>query len=113
MRRIYAPYLGAFSTDTSSELDVLGHDRDAFGMDRTEVRVLEQTHEIRFTGFLESADGSTLETQVGLEVLGYLTHEALEWELADEQLGRLLVTTDLSEGYRAWAVPVGLLDTPC
>jgi hypothetical protein len=38
---------------------------------------------------LQSSDGSALETQISLEVLSNLTHETLEWQLADEQLSRL------------------------
>lgn len=35
----------------------------------------------------------------------------LEWELADEQLGTLLVTTDFSKSDGTWLVSVWLLDT--
>jgi hypothetical protein len=35
--------------------------------------------------------------EVGLEVLGDLADEALKRQLADEELGRLLVATDLTE----------------
>ena len=38
-----------------------------------------------------------------------LTEEALEGELADEQVGRLLVATDLTEGNGSGAVTVVLL----
>ena len=44
-----------------------------------------------------------------LEVLGDLPHEALEGQLADEQLGGLLVAADLAQGDGAGAVSVGLL----
>merc|ERR1719270_2256503 len=60
---------------------------------------------------LESSDGSRLEPEVGLEVLGNLPDETLEGELPDEELGGLLVPPDLTEGDGAWAVPVGLLDS--
>jgi hypothetical protein len=46
-----------------------------------------------------------------LEVLGDLSHEPLEGELADEQLGRLLVPPDFTEGDRARSEPMRLLDT--
>jgi len=38
-----------------------------------------------------------LEAQVGFEVLGDFTHETLEGELADQELGGFLVTTDFTE----------------
>ena len=46
-----------------------------------------------------------------LEVLSDLTNETLEGELADEQLRRLLVATDFTEGDGTRAEPVGLLHT--
>ena len=46
-----------------------------------------------------------------LEVLSDLANETLEGELADEQLRRLLVATDFTEGDGTRAEPVGLLHT--
>ena len=46
---------------------------------------------------MERGNGGALEAEVGLEVLGDLTHETLEGELAEEELGGLLVPTDLTE----------------
>jgi hypothetical protein len=43
--------------------------------------------------------------------LSDFTDETLEWELSDEKLGGLLVTTDLTEGDSSWLISVGLLDT--
>merc|ERR1711963_1376731 len=58
---------------------------------------------------LESTNGSGLEPQVSLEVLSDLPDEPLEGQLADEQLGRLLVTPDLTQGDCAGPVPMRLL----
>ena len=60
---------------------------------------------------LESSNGSRLEPEVGLEVLGNLPHQTLEGQLPDEELGGLLVPPDLTEGDGAGAVPMGLLDS--
>ena len=79
-------------------------------MDGTEVGVLEEANEVGLGSLLESEDGGGLETKVGLEVLGDLTDETLEWELADEELGGLLVPADLTESHGTWTVAVGLLD---
>ena len=79
-------------------------------MDGTEVGVLEEADEVGLGSLLEGQDGTALEAEVGLEVLGDLTNEALEGELADEKVGRLLVAADLAEGDRAGTVAVGLLD---
>jgi hypothetical protein len=46
-----------------------------------------------------------------LEVLRDLTDETLEGQLADEELSRLLVATDLAEGDRSGAEAMGLLHT--
>ena len=46
-----------------------------------------------------------------LEILSNLTNKALEGELADEQLGRLLVTPDFTKGDSTRPETMGLLDT--
>jgi len=78
-------------------LDVLGLDGDTLGVDGAQVGVLEEGDEVRLDGLLQSTDGGRLEAEVGLEVLGDLTDQTLEGELADEQLSGLLVATDLTE----------------
>ena len=74
--------------------------------------VLKQADQISLDGLLESTDSRRLEAQVRLEVLGDLTNETLEGELSDEELSRLLVTTDLTKSDGTRLVSVGLLDTP-
>merc|ERR1719164_256243 len=78
-------------------------------MDRAQIGVLEETDEVRLRRLLEREDCGRLEAEVGLEVLRDLAHEALERELADEELRRLLVLADLAERDRARAVAVRLL----
>ena len=85
-----AEHLGALATDAAGELDVLGHDGDALGVDGAEVGVLEEANEVGLGRLLEGDDGRRLEAQVSLEVLGDLADEALERQLADQELGRLL-----------------------
>ena len=79
-------------------------------MDGAQVGIFEKTDQVSLAGLLESHDSAGLEPQVGLEVLGDLPDQALEGQLADEQLGGLLVPPDLPEGHGAGPVPVGLLD---
>ncbi len=102
--------LSTFSPDATSQLDVLRHDGHALGVDGAEVGVLEETDEVGLGSLLKGHDGGGLEPQVGLEVLGDLTDQTLEGELADEEFGRLLVTPDLTEGDGARTITVGLLD---
>ena len=104
--------LRALATDAARELDVLGHDRDALGVDCAQVGVLEEADEVGLRSLLEREHGRALEAEVGLEVLRDLANQALERELADQELGRLLVPADLAEGDRARAVSVGLFTPP-
>jgi len=116
------------TTETASELDVLGlcdtisnfsedvlqdghTDGDTLGVDSAKVGVFKQRHKIGFDRLLKGADGRTLEAQVGLEILGDFTDQALEGELADQELGRLLVPTNLTKSDGTGLVAVRLLDT--
>ena len=103
--------LSSLSTDPPGELDVLGHDGDPLGVDGAQVGVLKESDQVGLAGLLQSHDGAGLEPQVSLEVLGNLPDEPLEGKLADEELGRLLVSPDLPEGDGTGPVPMGLLDS--
>jgi len=102
--------LRALSADAAGELNVLGHDGDTLGVDGAQVGVLEEANEVGLSSLLEGKNGRALESKITLEVLGYLTHKALEGKLADEQVRRLLVATDLTKRDGSGAVTVGLLD---
>ena len=104
-------FLSSLSSDSSGQLDVLGHDGNSLGMDGAQVGVLKQTNKVSLTGLLESHDSRGLESQVSLEVLGNLSHQTLEGQFSDEQLSRLLVSSDLSESNSSWPVSVGFLDS--
>jgi hypothetical protein len=103
--------LSAFTADATGELDVLGHDGHSLGVDGAQVGVLKETHQVSLACLLQGHDGRALEAQVRLEILGDLADEALERQLADEQLRGFLVATDLTESHRAGSVAMGLLDT--
>jgi len=79
-------------------------------VDGAQVGVLEEADEVGLGRLLERDDGRRLEAQVGLEVLRDLAHQALEGQLADQELRRLLVAADLAERDGARAVAVRLLD---
>ena len=98
------------ATDSSSQLDVFGHDCDAFGVNGAEVGVLKETNQVGLAGFLKSHDGRALETEIGFEILSNLADKSLEGELANEELGALLVATNLTESNSSWPVTMGLLD---
>jgi len=100
----------ALATDAAGQLDVLGHDRHALGVDRAQVGVLEEADQVRLGRLLQGQDGRRLEAQVRLELLRELHDQALERQLADQELRGLLVLADLTERHRARAEAVGLLD---
>jgi hypothetical protein len=97
-------------------------------MNGAQVGVLEKTNQIglasflqhqsiisnRITAFfkrgtnLEGPNCGALEAHVSLELLGNFSDETLEGELADQKLGRLLITADLLESHSARSEPTGL-----
>ena len=83
--------LGPLAADAPGQLDVLGHDGHSLGVDGAKVGVLEQADQVGLGSLLQRQHSGALEAQVGLEVLGDLTDQTLEGQLADEQLSRLLV----------------------
>ena len=76
--------LSSFTTDTSGQLDILGHDGDTLGMDGAQVGVLKEADQVGLAGLLQSHDSGALEAQVGLEILGDFSHQSLEGQFADE-----------------------------
>jgi len=110
-RRVFDGRLSTLATDSACQLDVLGHDGHTLSVDGAQIGVFEQADEVGLGRLLKGADGRRLETEIGLEVLGDLTNETLERQFADEQLRRLLVTTDLTKGHSSGPVAMGLLDT--
>jgi hypothetical protein len=78
--------LSAFTSNTTSQLDVLGHDGDSLGVDGAQVGIFEESHQVSFAGFLQGHNSGALETLVSLEVLSDLTDQTLERQFADQQL---------------------------
>ena len=102
-------FLCSLAADPACQLDVLGHDGDSLGVDGAQVRVFKQANQVSFAGLLKGHHGGALEAQVGLEILSDLTDQALEGQLADQQLGGFLVATDLTESDSSRSVPVRFL----
>ena len=86
-------------------------DGNTLGVNGAQVGVLKERDEVRLDRLLESANGGRLESEVGLKILGDLTNAALEGELSDKELGRLLVSSNLTKSDSTGLVAVGLLDT--
>ena len=104
--------LCSLSSDSSGQLDVLWHDGDSLGVDGAQVGVFEEADQVGLRGLLQGTDGGRLEAQVRLEVLGDFTNQALEGQLADEQLRRLLVATNLTKSHLRNQKPRSL-SSPC
>ena len=106
-----ASHLCSLSADSAGQLDVLGHDGDSLGVDGAQVGVFEQTNKVSLASLLKSHHSGALETQIGLEILSDFSHKTLEGQLADQQLGGFLVTTDLTKSDCTRPVTMGLLDS--
>ena len=101
--------LRPLAADAARELDVLGHDGDALGVDSAEVGVFEEADEVGFSCFLEGENCRALPSQV-LEVLRDLFDKALERALPDEELRSPLQLPDLAEGDGTGAVAMRFLE---
>ena len=77
--------LGAFTSDSSRQLDIFGHDGHPLGVNGAQIGVLEEPHKVSFSSFLKSTNSSALESEIGLEILRYLSDKTLEWQLANQQ----------------------------
>ena len=58
------PLLPQHAPDAPRELHVLHHDRDSFGVDRTQVRVLKEAHQMSLRGLLQSHERGRLPAEV-------------------------------------------------
>ena len=104
-------FLSALSADSPGQLDVLWHDGHTLGVDGAQVGVFEETDQVSLAGFLKGHDGGALESQISLEVLSDFTHQTLEGQLPDEELGALLVPSDFTESDCSGPVSVRFLHT--
>lgn len=93
------------------QLNILRHDSYALRMDRTKVGIFEQSNKVRLGRFLERQHSTALEPEVTLKVLCDFTHETLKGQLPNQQIGRLLIPPDLTEGDRTRTITVRLLHT--
>ena len=78
-------------------------------MNRAQVGILEKTHQVCLGSLLKGENSSRLESKVRLEILGNLTDETLERSFANEEVGGLLVFTNLSQRNGTRTVTMRLL----
>ena len=79
------------------------------GNTHAKIGVLEKTNKVRFASFLQCHDSRALKPQVGLEVLSDLANQALEGELANEQLRRFLVPGELKFNIKEFKSSISIL----
>lgn len=79
-------------------------------MNGSQVGVFKQSNQVGFAGLLQSSNGRALEAEIRLEVLSNLSNETLEGQLSDEELRRLLVSSNLTKSDGTRLVSVRLLD---
>ena len=79
-------------------------------MNSAQVGVFEEPNKVGFGSFLSSEESGALEPQVLLEILGNLTNKAHEGFSADEEIGRLLIFTNLTKSDGSRTVSMRLLD---
>jgi histone H3 len=102
---------------------------NTLSVDGSQVSILEERDEVGLRGFLQSKDGRGLEAEISLrggvllvciqenmsqpylKVLGNFTNKTLEGQLPDQELGGLLILSDLTESDGTRPEPVRLLDT--
>ena len=98
--------LHAISTDASGEVHVLLHDSHSLRMDRAQVGVFEETHNVGFSGLLESLQGLRLEAETVVHVHCDGAHETLEGGTRQEHVDRLLVPLDFTQSDSSRLEPV-------
>ncbi len=76
----------AFTPDSPSKLLIFRHNCYSFGMDCTQVSVLEKTDKKALRGLLEGKHGLTLETKITLVLEGDLPHKPLKRKLPNQKL---------------------------
>ncbi|KAG0572236.1 hypothetical protein KC19_VG078500 [Ceratodon purpureus] len=95
--------------DATSQLNILRHDSHTLSMNSAQVRVLEQPNQVCLGSLLQCQYRRALKSQIRLEILRDLTYQALERQLPDQQLRRLLVLANLPKRHRPGSVSVRLL----
>jgi len=79
-------------------------------VDGTQISVLEKSHQVGLSGFLQSQDCGGLKSQICLEFLGDFPDESLERKLSQKEISRFLIFSDFSQGNCTWSKSVGFLD---
>ena len=80
-------------------------------MNRKQIDVLEHVYEEVLGGLLQRQQRSALKPKVDSKMLSHLLDQALERQLPDEEVARLLVLADLPQRHCSRTVAMRLLDS--
>ncbi len=83
-------------TNTATEANILGHDGDALGMNRTKIGIFECSDEIGLSRFLYGHERTDSKARIRLEILSDFSNETPKRLLVHEKVGRLLELPDLT-----------------
>jgi len=98
----------SLATHASGKMEVPWHDCHALGVNCAQICVLEQADDVGLGGFLKSQKCGSGAKKLAAVVLKYFSNKALEWKLSEEELGGLLVLSDLTKSNGAGTVAVAL-----
>lgn len=87
----------AATANAAGKTNVLRHDGNAFGMNGTEVGVLEESNQESLCSLLESCNGGSLKSNVVLVGSGNFPNETLEGQFADKEFCGFLVSANFAQ----------------
>lgn len=97
------------SSDAASELHVLGHQSNSFGMESTEVTVFKEASEVTFRGLLKCFQPLRREPYFRLLLASDFFNQSLEWKPRYDGLDLILKPFNLSECDRSGSETLILL----
>mmetsp|Transcript_12929 Transcript_12929/g.19584 ORF Transcript_12929/g.19584 Transcript_12929/m.19584 type:complete len:234 (+) Transcript_12929:417-1118(+) len=89
----------SFTPQSSCQIHVADHDGHPLGVDGAEVGIFEQPHHVGFAGLLQGQDSLGLESVLLILLCGPgdLANQTLKGELLHQQVGALLVLSNLAK----------------
>lgn len=93
------------------QLHVFRHNRNAFGVNGSQIGVFVERDQIRLGRLLQSAKSGGLEAQIVFGVLSNFANQALKRQLANQKFCSLLILSDLAQRHCSRSKTVRLLDS--
>lgn len=86
------------SSNTTCQLQILGHDGNSLSVNRTQIGIFKESHQMRFRSLLKGQNGSCLPAK-GNATHGHLnfSHQPSKGKFANEQIGGALKFANLAE----------------